>query len=95
MNKLTLTLNPSISNTTTLHRTFMDTVGRTTLNLVAINVVDELRERDLIVTYEYPSSAKYRKPLVLAGGLFVLFVFCCVVGNLDVSIGKKQKQKTV
>jgi oligosaccharyltransferase complex subunit alpha (ribophorin I) len=73
----------------------MDTVGRTTLNLVAINVVDELRERDLIVTYEYPSSAKYRKPFALAGGLFVLFVLCWIVGNLDVSIGKKQKQKTV
>ena len=73
----------------------MDTVGRTTLNLVAINVVDELRERDLFVTYEYPSSAKFRKPLTLAGGLLVVFALSWVVGNLDVSIGKKQKQKTI
>lgn len=72
----------------------MDTVGRTTLNLVAINVVDELRERDLIVTYEYPSSAKYRKPLTFAGGLMVVFAISWVIANLDVSIGKKQKQKS-
>lgn len=85
---------PLISNTSTLHRTFMDTVGRTTLNLVAINVVDELRDRDLVVTYEYPSSAKFRKPLVFAGGLMVVFALSWVIGNLDVSIGKKQKQKT-
>ena len=85
---------PLISNTTTLHRTFMDTVGRTTLNLVAINVVDELRERDLFVTYEYPSSAKFRKPLALGGGLFVVFLVSWVIANLDASIGKKQKQKT-
>ena len=85
---------PLISNTTTLHRTFMDTVGRTTLNLIAINVVDELRERDLIVHYEYPSSAKFRKPLTFAGGLMVVFVISWVIANVDVSIGKKQKQKS-
>lgn len=72
----------------------MDTVGRTTLNLIALNEVDEQRDRDLIVTYTYPSSAKYRKPLALAGGLLVVFLFSWVVGNLDVSIGRKQKQKT-
>ena len=73
----------------------MDTVGRTTLNLVAINVVDELRDRDLVVVYKYPSSAKFSKPLTLAGGLLVVFALSWAVGNLDVSIGKKQKQKTI
>lgn len=72
----------------------MDIVGRTTLNLVALNVVDEQRDRDLLVTYTYPSSAKFRKPLALASGLLVVFVFCWVVGNLDVSIGRKLKEKT-
>lgn len=72
----------------------MDTVGRTTLNLVALNVVDEQRDRDLIVTYTYPSSAKFRKPLALASGLLVLFAISWVIGNLDVSIGGKKKVKT-
>jgi hypothetical protein len=30
----------------------MDTTGRTALTLKAINIVDEFRDRELIVTYE-------------------------------------------
>ena len=33
----------------TVHRTFMDTVGRTTLKLTAMNVADEARDKPLIV----------------------------------------------
>ncbi|KAK3674553.1 dolichyl-diphosphooligosaccharide--protein glycosyltransferase subunit 1 [Recurvomyces mirabilis] len=79
------------SNTTSLHRTFMDTMGRTSLELTALNVVDEFRERDLVVTYEYPFSARFRKPLVIFGGLMAVFAVSWVLGNLDVSIGRKQK----
>ncbi|KAK4555995.1 dolichyl-diphosphooligosaccharide--protein glycosyltransferase subunit 1 [Recurvomyces mirabilis] len=82
---------PLTSNTTSLHRTFMDTIGRTSLELTALNVVDEFRERDLVVTYEYPFSARFRKPLVIFGGLMAVFAVSWVVGNLDVSIGRKQK----
>ena len=41
---------PLVGNETSLHKTFMDTVGRTTLKLTALNVVDEWRDRDLIVS---------------------------------------------
>ncbi|KAK4944753.1 dolichyl-diphosphooligosaccharide--protein glycosyltransferase subunit 1 [Elasticomyces elasticus] len=82
---------PLISNTTGLHPTFMDTIGRTTLTLTAINMVDEFRERDLVVTYDYPFAARFRKPLVIFGGLLAVFAVSWVVGNLDVSIGRKQK----
>ena len=34
-----------------VHRTFMDTVGRTTLKLTAMNVVDEVRDKPLIVSF--------------------------------------------
>jgi len=40
-----------ISNSTSLHKTFMDTLGRTTLTLTAINVIDESRDTDLIVRF--------------------------------------------
>lgn len=33
-----------------VHRTFMDTVGRTTLKLTAMNVVDETRDKPLVVS---------------------------------------------
>lgn len=81
-----------ISNTTTLHRTFMDTLGRTTLTLTALNLVDEQRDKELLVTYDYASSAAYRKPLTVVAGFVVLFAVSWVVGNLDVRIGEKEKK---
>lgn len=41
---------PVMSAETELHRTFMDTLGRTTLKLTALNVVDDIRERELVVS---------------------------------------------
>lgn len=82
---------PLVSNATSLYHTFMDTVGRTTLTLTAINLVDEFRDRDLVVTYDYPFSARFRKPLTIFAGLLLVFAVSWVVGNLDVSIGRKKK----
>lgn len=39
-----------ISTEITKHRTFMDTTGRTKLKLTALNVVDEMRSRDVTVS---------------------------------------------
>lgn len=78
-----------------MHRTFMDTLGRTTLTLTAMNIVDEMRDRDIVVTYEYPFSAGLRKPFMIFGGLMVVFAVSWVIGNLDVSIGSKEKSKKV
>ncbi|OAT09717.1 oligosaccharyl transferase complex subunit OST4 [Blastomyces gilchristii SLH14081] len=72
-----------------LHKTFMDTVGRTVLTLRTTNVADEAREGHLIVTYDYPALAILRKPLTIAAGLFSVFVTVWLVGNLDVSIKKR------
>ena len=59
--------------------------------MTAINVVDELRDRELVVTYDYPFAARFRKPLTIFGGVLVIFAVSWVLGNLDVRIGKKQK----
>ncbi|KAF2134450.1 Ribophorin I [Dothidotthia symphoricarpi CBS 119687] len=64
---------PIVDHSTSLHKTFMDTVGRSTLSLTAINLVDEFRDRDLIVTYDYPWAAGYRKPVVITLGVFAVF----------------------
>jgi oligosaccharyltransferase complex subunit alpha (ribophorin I) len=68
----------------------MDTIGRTTLTLTAINVVDDIRDRELIVTYDYPLLAGLRKPLVIFGSVLSLFIATWVVGSVDVGIrGRK------
>ena len=79
---------PLVSNETFLHRTFLDTVGRTALKLTAMNVVDESRDQDLLVTYDYSFSAAFLKPLTIFGGIFAIYVGAWVIGQLDVSIGK-------
>ena len=41
---------PLISASILPHKTFMDTVGRTSLTLTAMNVIDESRDEDLLVS---------------------------------------------
>jgi oligosaccharyltransferase complex subunit alpha (ribophorin I) len=64
----------------------MDTTGRTTLTLTARNIIDEVRDREIIVTYDYPFAAGLRKPLVIFGATFSLFVAAWVLGSLDTGI---------
>lgn len=44
---------PLVSDEVTFHKTFLDTRGRTCLKLVAVNVVDELRDKDIIVSFPF------------------------------------------
>ncbi|KAF2807970.1 Ribophorin I [Mytilinidion resinicola] len=81
---------PLVASEATIHRTFMDTIGRSTLHLTAINLVDEWRDRDIVVTYDYPWTAGFRKPIVIFSALLGLFTVAYVIGTLDVSIGKKK-----
>ena len=74
----------------TRHKTFMDTLGRTTLTLTARNVVDEAREADLIVLYDYPWTAGLRKPVTIFVAVLAVFLTAFAVGRIDTSIGKKK-----
>ncbi|EPQ62359.1 Bgt-312 [Blumeria graminis f. sp. tritici] len=80
---------PLISAEISTHKTYMDTIGRTTLTLNAINLFDSLRDRELVVTYEYLSSAMLRKPLVIFSAFLGLFTTTWVVGSFDMSIQAK------
>lgn len=81
---------PLVSDSISLHRTFMDTAGRTVLTLTAINIVDDVRDRELIVTYDYSFLAGLRKPLVIFTATLSVFVAAWAVGSVDVGIkGKK------
>lgn len=74
-----------------LHKTYLDTVGRTELKLTATNVVDEARDVTVLVTYEYSFLAALRKPLTIFAGVAAVFVVAYLVGNVDTSIGKKKR----
>lgn len=80
---------PTLQSEITLHKTFMDTIGRTVLKLTALNVVDEAREANLVVIYDYPFQAAFRKPLSIFTGVLGVFVAAWAIGRVDISIGKK------
>ncbi|KAL3443851.1 Ribophorin I [Aspergillus insuetus] len=71
------------------HKTFMDTVGRTTLTLTVESLTDEARDSHLVVTYDYTLFDALRKPVTITLGLFSVFAAIWVVGNIDVSIKKR------
>ena len=68
----------------------MDTLGRTTVILSAMNVIDESRGQALIVTYDYPFTAGLRKPLTIIAGMMAVFATAWTLSLLDTSIGKKK-----
>ncbi|KAI1957798.1 dolichyl-diphosphooligosaccharide--protein glycosyltransferase subunit 1 [Ophidiomyces ophidiicola] len=72
-----------------LHKTFMDTLGRTVLKLTATNIADEARDVQLIVTYNYPFAASLRKPITIFVGVLSVFVAAWAISNVDVSIKKR------
>lgn len=78
--------------TQSLHKTFMDTLGRTELKFEAINVVDEVRDQNVqvVVTYQYTLMSALRKPVSIVVGMFAVFGVVWAVGSVDTSIGRKR-----
>lgn len=66
-----------------IHQTFLDTTGRTVLVIKARNLVDELRERELIVSYDVPLEAEIRKPVVVFVSALVLFIAAYIIGGIQ------------
>jgi oligosaccharyltransferase complex subunit alpha (ribophorin I) len=73
-------------------KTFMDTLGRTRLTLRGRNVVDEIRDAELFVTYEYTLFAALKKPVSIVVGFLGVFGLIWAVGLIDNSIGRKVKR---
>ncbi|KAK1754849.1 Ribophorin I [Echria macrotheca] len=88
--KYTTTIPPSTitSAEVQIHQTFLDTIGRTALVIKARNLVDDLRERELVVSYDYPLSATLRKPLIVFGSMMTIFVSTWLLGNLNLKFTK-------
>ncbi|KAK7738463.1 dolichyl-diphosphooligosaccharide--protein glycosyltransferase subunit 1 [Cytospora paraplurivora] len=66
-----------------IHKTFLDTTGRTVLVVKARNLVDDLRERELIVSYDVPLEAEIRKPVVVFVSALALFIAAYVIGGVQ------------
>lgn len=74
-----------------VHKTFLDTIGRTALIIKARNLVDDFRDRDLVITYDYPLAAALRKPLIVFGSAVAVFVSAWLVGHLELKFDARKK----
>ncbi|KAI1333171.1 oligosaccharyltransferase alpha subunit [Xylariaceae sp. FL0255] len=81
--------NSIVDHSVDLVRTYLDTIGRTVLTIKARNVVDELRDRELIVSYDYTTMAALRKPLVIFSSLMTAFVGLWMISKVDVKFSTK------
>lgn len=71
------------------HLTYLDTKGRTSVTIKARNLVDEFRDREIFVSYDYSVAAALRKPLVVFGSMVFVFTLAWVIGGLEVGFSRK------
>lgn len=67
-----------------LTKTYLDTVGRTLVTIKAQNLVDEFRDREVYVSYDYSTTSALRKPVVIFSSVLLLFVAGWAIGGLDI-----------
>ncbi len=70
-------------------KTYLDTIGRTVLTIKTKNLVDDFKDRELIVSYDYSFIASLRKPLVVFSSMLTLFVGIWVLSKVEVKISTK------
>lgn len=71
-----------------IHKTFLDSVGRTALVIKARNLVDDFRDRELVVSYDYPLSASLRKPIIVIYSSMAFFAGIWLLGNMNLQFSK-------
>ncbi|KAF4975892.1 hypothetical protein FZEAL_7365 [Fusarium zealandicum] len=72
-----------MSTSIDLTKSFLDTVGRVTVTIKARNLVDEFRDRELIISYDASLASALRKPLVIFGSVLAVFITTWAIGKVE------------
>jgi oligosaccharyltransferase complex subunit alpha (ribophorin I) len=72
-----------------IKKTYLDTMGRTAVIIKASNLVDEFRDREFVISYDYSLAAALRKPLVVFTSMVGVFVAGWIIGGLEFRIATK------
>lgn len=56
----------------------------------ARNLVDDFRDREIVVSYDYPLLASLRKPIVIFASMVGVFVTAWVIGGIEVKFSTKK-----
>lgn len=71
-------------------KTYLDTIGRTSLVITAHNLIDEHRDRELVVSYDYSLVASLRKPLVIFTSMMGVFALVWAAGQVETKFSYKK-----
>jgi oligosaccharyltransferase complex subunit alpha (ribophorin I) len=66
-----------------LHKTYLDTIGRTSVTIKARNLVDDFRDRELIVFYETSLLTTLRKPFIVFASMMAVYAAAWGVGMVE------------
>ncbi|KAJ6446040.1 oligosaccharyltransferase alpha subunit [Purpureocillium lavendulum] len=66
-----------------VHKTYLDTIGRTAVTIKARNLVDEFRDRDLIISYETSLMDTLRKPFVVFTSMMTVLVAAWALSKVE------------
>ncbi|PHH86491.1 hypothetical protein CDD83_10181 [Cordyceps sp. RAO-2017] len=72
-----------------VHKTYLDTLGRTAVVVRARNLVDEFRDRDLVIYYETSAFDLLRKPLIVFSSVLTAFAAAWAIGMVEVGFSRK------
>lgn len=70
-------------------KTYLDTVGRTSVTIKAQNLVDEFRDRNLIISYDATPMAALRKPIVIFASMLAVYAAAWAIGKIPVGFASK------
>ncbi|KAL1896211.1 dolichyl-diphosphooligosaccharide--protein glycosyltransferase subunit 1 [Ceratocystis pirilliformis] len=90
----TLPKSDIVESSVTKVLTYLDTVGRTAVIIKAENVVDDFRDRRLIIAYDYPTTAALRKPAVVFASAVSVFIMTYLLASIDLSFSRTSSRKS-
>ncbi|KHO00039.1 oligosaccharyltransferase alpha subunit [Metarhizium album ARSEF 1941] len=72
-----------------VHKTYLDTLGRTSVTIEAQNLVDAFRDRDVIISYETSALDTLRKPFIVFASMMAVYAAAWAVGKVEVGFAKQ------
>jgi oligosaccharyltransferase complex subunit alpha (ribophorin I) len=75
----------------TVHKTYLDTIGRYLIVLDKFNVLND-HSKNIQISYTYSSIELLRKPLVVSSCLLGAFLLSMVYSRMEFGIGKSEKK---
>lgn len=72
-------------------KSYFDFKGRSKLEVYYKNLVDEFKQSDVVVKYEYSAKDFWMKPVIVGGFLFVALMSYLLLTKVDVQIDKREQ----